>query len=282
MQLNAEQRPRSGTDVRESSATLGRSTGHACDSGAGVMRRRRDHLHSGMEPGAGAQTGKHSPDLRAGLHDLGQHRCGQTELLQQIHRPRLLRRMKKLRRRCVREFSDARATHFEMQVVRDHQEAIRRRQHRRVEFVRSEKLVERIDLHELRPARRENLLVRHARLHLLQHAMRACVAIIPRLFDQLARLVDQHVIDAPSIRADRHNRIAEPLRRQRKPALDLAPDSRDVPALRVADRCDAGGETVEFFEAHLRAVPNSGHHAAALRAAVHCKVDFFVHGMDSV
>src|SRR5678816_4357542 len=85
--------------------------------------------------------------------------------------------MAELRRRGIRELDPAHAGQTPVNEVRDHQKTIRRVEDFGMVALQGEQLKERVDLHELRAALREDFRARDLRARSLEQSARPRIAI---------------------------------------------------------------------------------------------------------
>ena len=102
-----------------------------------------------------------------------------------------------------------------------------------------------------------------------------------RLAEDFVILVQQHEVDAPSIRSDRDNPFAEFFPRECEPVLDFRPKAQNIPAQSAGQWHWAVWKTMNFFEPDRFAVPNSRHDAAAFRAQIDREINTVRHGFSS-
>ena len=79
------------------------------------------------------------------------------------------------------------------------------------------------------------------------------------------------------VRTNGDDLFAEHLSREREAVLDLRPEPHHVPAKRLTEGDRTVGEAGDFLQLQLLSVPDAGHDASALRAEVHCEINFLSH-----
>ena len=95
-----------------------------------------------------------------------------------------------------------------MKVIGNHQEFVDDREHIRMFFLHREKLIQRVDFHELQARLSKYLGFGNARKRNVHHAFVACISIIIRDSQDFVRFGKQDIIDTPGVDTNRDNRIA--------------------------------------------------------------------------
>ena len=116
-----------------------------------------------------------------------------------------------------------------------------------------EELVDGVEHQELDAGTREDLGPGHPREHLVHHAARAVVAVGDGVFDELARGIDQAVVDGPPVDSQAPHRAAQrarPLARLAESRLDLGQDAGESPS--------AGGPRIPGRDSGSGAPPRAG------------------------
>ena len=209
--FSAEQRPGSGTE--EGGATLG---GYGCHGGASIVAGGCDH-------GCPAEFAEGC----SGLEDLGQQARGQVEIFEEFGGPGALRGVHELGGCGVGVFGPEVPGEPEVEEVGDGYQRVGRVEQTRGSARSGEDLVERVDRHELNAGDGIDLFTRNNTADGFDHTVVAMVAVVIRVFEKLAFLADERVVDAPGVEGNArevlHGRMVESL-------PDLGPEAEDVPA----------------------------------------------------
>ena len=116
-----------------------------------------------------------------------------------------------------------------MKQVGHHQQRLGNVQKRRRRPLHGQKLIQRVELHELQTGLPEDFLPRHDGESSLQHAVVAAVAIMIGIAQQLVASPQQAEIDAPGIDADAHYLAAGCNAGRQQPPLHVRPEAGQVP-----------------------------------------------------
>ena len=132
-------------------------------------------------------------------------------------------------------------------------------------------LEKRVQLHELHAGLLEDLLARDDLGDGVDHAVGARVAVVMRVADKLAVAVEQGVVDAPGIDAERGGLMLGGLA---EAGLHVVEQAQHVPVQR-AQRSNAGiAEAVQFGKREAVVLEGAENGAAALSAEVDGEVAF--------
>ena len=126
-----------------------------------------------------------------------------------------------------------------------------------------------VDLHRLHAGGAEEIAAAHRRTHRGRHTIRAGVAIMMGIAEQPVALIEQAVVDAPSIHADSGGKLVVKSIPLPEAVLDFGPDAQHIP-IEISAYAHAGiGETVRLVEREAISIPAAIHHPAARCAQVH-------------
>ena len=131
-----------------------------------------------------------------------------------------------------------------------------------------EQLVQRVDGHELDAggARRSRRAARSRRRR-SGMPVRPRVAVVDRVREQPAAVVEQPEVHAPGVHADAR-RPGPPAPARRRPAIDVAEQAQEVPVERARERHRDVGEAVDVLEGQAAAVEGADDGPAALGAEI--------------
>jgi len=205
-----------------------------------------------------AQAGAGRHDLR---EDVRRHADGGQRCAVPVPRDRVVA----LHGRHVGELADARAGHPVAQQIGEGEQRLGAVERRAVGRGQAGELVQRVDVHDLDAGALEHGPARHALEDPFRHAIRAAVAVVHRVGQQVPVTVEQREVDAPRIDAERGRAV-----RRRADALgDLVPQAQHVPIDRPVDRHRGVGETMRLLQREPLAIKTDLHHAPGRSAQVH-------------
>src|SRR4029079_12209671 len=165
--------------------------------------------------------------------------------------------------RGIRGFVGFDAGQEPMEQIGDHQERMGDFQRGRLGQLHGEKLIERVELHELEAGGFENSLARDNRKRLVENADGATVAVVVRNSKQLVVFVQKTEIDAPGIDTDAGNLVRIELAGSAEAAGGMLPETHQRP-MHVLSRMDAAVvETIDLFERQLLPIKKAGADPAA-------------------
>jgi len=175
---------------------------HRGHRGCGVVRARRDELdapRTGFLGHPRQQLAQHGP-WRDNLLAEDVHR--DAEAFEQARRPGARERVERLAGAGDGVLVDLATCQPEVQQVRYEQQGFRGVQRRLAAHGRGIELDEGVQVHELDTGCTEDLGLRHAAEHLIQHPFRAAVAVVVWIAEQSVLAVEQRVVHAPGVQPD--------------------------------------------------------------------------------
>ena len=135
-----------------------------------------------------------------------------------------------------------------------------------------DELEEGVDLHELDAGALVDLVTGNGFEGLLHHAVGAVVAVVDRVFEHTAVLVEQSEIDAPGVDADAVEAAVVP--GLDDALLDLVEQAQSVPIEGAAHEHGVVCEAMDLFEIDPVSVIGRDHGASAGGAEIKCKYAF--------
>jgi hypothetical protein len=141
------------------------------------VRAGKDYLHAN-QVGIFGDAGLKLAQPRARRRDLPENVRRKAEFGQQFGRPAAGLRIEELRRGSVRRFVGLDPRQEPVKQVRDHQEGLGDIEQRRIGQPHRQQLIERVELHELKAGRGENLFARDDGKSPVEDAGRAAVAVV--------------------------------------------------------------------------------------------------------
>jgi hypothetical protein len=150
--------------------------------------------------------------------------------------------------------------------VAHHQQAVRLAELRVARAGHREQLEERVDGHELDSRGAVDLLARDRREGQVLHARCACVAVVDRVAEEPAAIVEEAEVHAPGVHPDRGHRATGG--RPPQARGDVAEEAQEIPVERAGQRHRHVREAVDVLEGQAPAVEGPDDRAAALRAQV--------------
>ena len=129
-------------------------------------------------------------------------------------------------------------------------------------------LIQRVEGQELDAGDRVDLFARHALPDRFHDPVGARVAVVVRVFEQVAVLAEERVVAAPGVDADALERRVGGLV---ETAPDLEPQPEDVPLERAAVPDRLVGEPAHFVQGERAGVQPPEHRPSALRAEIDCE-----------
>ena len=255
-QLHADERPGAARDVGEAVG----GGGHAGHGRRGVVRAHRGDHDAGRQAQPLPQLGPHRPEDRPRRHQRREQLGTQPQACDQLERPLAGMHVEQPRGGCVSALGAQLAGQPVGQQVGQQGEGRRLRPQRAAALARQ--LVKGGEGEELQPVAREELVGRHEGVHRVHHLGRAVVPVRRGLGQQPALGIEQAVVDAPGVDADRlHLRIA--LGQRAQSCQHLVVESGHGPAQPAVHLAGAVGEAVHGVHRERPALDQAGHDAPA-------------------
>ena len=250
----AHQRPRAGADVHRV-VVIGRDSQHR----APRIMGRREHdstVESHFFLHFFRKFSDHGP--RHGYR--AEHFGIVPEHLDQLIVPVICLRAYQLSCRGVGVLIFLHASEQEMEIIRDHQDALRLLQVLRMRLFHCHELIDGIKDLLLDPGPSVQLILGDHLIHFLVHALCAAVTVSHGIAKDPVILIEQHIVNAPCV--DGHgNRDLANLFTFFKAIFDLRKKTVHIPAEGAVLIVHPVGETVHLFELHLP-VLHAGKHVA--------------------
>ncbi len=259
VELDPDQRPGARGDVGRPSRVGERDAHHG---GGGVVRPHGDDGGGGRQAGAGGDLGQQGADHVAGLAQARQQPCGYADPLGEPGGPGARTHVVQLGRGGVRRLGPHLSGEPQADEVRDEEEA---RGGGEVGLRRE--LVDRVERQVLQARHGEQLLVADRAADPLDDGRGPVVAVAVGVPEQVARRVDQPVVDSPRVHPDARDRPG--CRGGGQAGQDLLAQPTRVPVQRaVRGRDGAVGEAVHLDEVEAAGTDGTDHHPAAAGADV--------------
>ena len=134
-----------------------------------------------------------------------------------------------------------------------------------------EELVKRVKLHELIAGVLKNLPTRHLLECKFQHAIRATIAVVIGIAQEIAAAVQKGEIHPPGIHPDAAKRALELMGKAGDPTFDLVPQAQNIPVSMTPDNNRFIGKAVNFFYINMLAIPASQDSATTGAAQIYCE-----------
>ena len=231
----------------------------------GVVARRSDHGCAGKR---GADVPLNLADDRARLDEARQQPGRNPQIRQQAGGPRPRLRIHELRRRRHGVFGGELPRHPVVQEVGDRAEPGGGVDELRRGAARGVELIQRVEGQELDAGDRVDLLPRHDLPDGFHDPVGTGIAIVVRVFEQVAVLAEERVVASPGVDADALERGAGGVV---ETAPDLEPQPEDVPLERSAVPDRLVGEPAHLVQGEGARVQPSEHRPSALRAEIDCE-----------